>query len=116
MSNSALKFILKQFKEDITPDELYKLLKAESDVILAALTDVKLAVIEQYQEDPDSITSVQVIPTAPRRTTSWAKVAEEANVSKTIISKYTKMGQPGYTIKLKTEEQEKLGDGKFISA
>ena len=98
------------------PAEDYRLIKIDYDILGAKLAELKTQIIEQYEEDPDSVTSVVVVPVKGKKTVSWAKVAEEAKVADSIISKYTKIGKPSYTIKQKTAEQEKIGDGKFISA
>ena len=102
--------------EELNPDNQYKFLKEQSDIIGARLSELKMIIIEQYEQDPESINAIQIIPTKGRATTSWAKVAKEAKVPDSIIQKYTKVGEPGYTLKQKTAEQEKTGDGKFISA
>jgi len=116
---TTLEHIFKQFEDRVaptTPDEQYATLKAEADIIGAKLAELKEAIIENYKEDPESVTSVVVVPVKGKKTVSWAKVAEEAKVADKIIQKYTKIGNPSYTIKQKTAEQEKVGDGKFISA
>ncbi len=114
MSNLVLKNILENTKEDIQIDELYALLKKESDEILAMMVILKAGIINLYENDPDSIHSVTVVPTVGRKTTAWKDVVEEAHIPDALIAKYTKVGKPGYAIqKLK---QNTNGDNKFISA
>ena len=91
--------------KDLPVDEQYKILKMDMDEISAKLAELKEQIVEKFKVDPESIHAMQVVPTKAKTTTSWAKVAKEANVSQTIIQKYTKVGEPGYTLKQIVEEK-----------
>ena len=91
--------------KDLPVDEQYKILKMDMDEISAKLSELKEQIVEKFKVDPESITMMQVVPTKAKTTTSWAKVAKEANVSQSIIQKYTKVGEPGYTLKQIVEEK-----------
>ncbi len=116
---TTLEHIFKQFVNKVastTPDEQYAVLKTEADIISIKLAELKIQIIEQYKANPSSVVSVVVVPVKGKETVSWAKVAKEAKVANKIIQKYTKIGNPSYTIKQRTVIQKKIGDGKFISA
>ncbi len=115
MNNTVLENILENVKKDIKVDELYVVLKKESDEILAMMATLKEGIISSYENDPDSIHSVTVVPTVGRKTTTWKNVVEEAHISSELIAKYTKIGKPGYAIQ-KLKQNTNTGDNKFISA
>jgi len=112
---TALESILKHLPDETTIDEEYALLKKEADEIAAHMLRIKAIIVENFIEDPESIHAVSVIPTKARKTVAWAQVAKEAKVSKIIIDKHTKIGEPGFTIKQLTNEEPGT-PSKFISA
>ena len=115
---TGLDYLLDNLKKDIKIDELYRILKHDSDEIVAMLATLKDGIVEQYKQDPDSVTAVRVVPTKARKTVAWKDVAEEVKIPESIISKHTKVGKPGFSIQQakSTTNKNETGDNKFISA
>ena len=104
---------LMDFPDNQTPGEVYARLKAETDLISARLEELKQMIINQYEENPDSVIGVNVVQTKGRSTVKWAEIAEELHIPDEVIAKHTKIGKPGYMVKIPKPKKDDVEPQKY---
>lgn len=79
-------------------------IKNQIEKLTLEIESVKGELIHQFELDPlGEFNKLTVYPVSGRKSTSWQKIAKELKPSKELIEKYTKVGEPSFGVRIKTE-------------